>query len=166
MPRPAPFPNYRNSRRDGRNPWGPRPNIRVHALDGPTVLRRRACAAGLEGGLAQAMGPTIYLARHGERLDFVDPSWCDTAENPHDAPLTARGEQQARELGVRLRDCNIAHVFASPFSRVTCTAVRAAAELANPCRVKLESGNCEWLNAGKRTLRLDARRRQRSVVRV
>jgi broad specificity phosphatase PhoE len=93
------------------------------------------------------MAPTVYLARHGERLDFVKPEWCETAENPHDAPLTERGEQQASELGTFLADRQIAHVFASPFSRVTCTAARVAAALPIPLPVKVESGCCEWLNA-------------------
>jgi broad specificity phosphatase PhoE len=89
----------------------------------------------------------IYLTRHGERLDFVQPDWQKTAKNPHDAPLTSRGEEQARRLGEHLADCNIAHVFVSPFSRACCTADRASAKLNPPRPVKIEPGACEWLNA-------------------
>jgi broad specificity phosphatase PhoE len=88
----------------------------------------------------------IYLARHGERLDFVQPDWLQTAANPHDAPLTSRGEEQARRMGSHLANCDIAHVFSSPFSRTCCTADRAAAQLNPPRLVKVEPGACEWLN--------------------
>jgi broad specificity phosphatase PhoE len=95
------------------------------------------------------MGPTFYLARHGERLDFVDTKWTETAANPHDAPLTALGEEQAIELGQRLTadSANISCVVASPFSRTMMTAVRAASEL-RPIRptVGVEPGASEWLN--------------------
>lgn len=88
----------------------------------------------------------VYVARHGERQDFVDPSWKETAENPHDPPLTKDGEEQASELGARLAKCNIAHVFASPFLRTVKTAVNAAAQLEGKPRVKIEPGICEWLS--------------------
>jgi broad specificity phosphatase PhoE len=94
------------------------------------------------------MGPTFFLARHGERLDFVDPKWLETAANPHDAPLTVRGEQQARELGHRLSGENIARVVSSPFTRTVLTAVGAAFELSRTRpQVGIEPGAVEWLNA-------------------
>lgn len=105
-------------------------------------VRRRAALVRLRC----AMAPTVYLARHGERLDFVNPSWKETAQNPHDPPLTATGEEQARELGQRLASCRISHIFASPFSRTSCTAARAAAALSPALPIKIEPGACEWLN--------------------
>ena len=45
----------------------------------------------------------IWLIRHGNRLDFSNPEWLDTAERPHDCPLSPQGQQQARDTGVRLR---------------------------------------------------------------
>ena len=33
----------------------------------------------------------------GERLDFVDHSWVNTAPRPYDPPLTKRGEEQAKK---------------------------------------------------------------------
>jgi len=44
----------------------------------------------------------IFLARHGNRQDFVDPRWLDQAEEPYDPPLSADGVEQARGLGRRL----------------------------------------------------------------
>lgn len=92
-------------------------------------------------------GPTIYVARHGERRDFVDPEWYMTAENPHDPPLTDTGKEQATELGQKLSSLNIRHVFASPFWRCVNTASNAAAAISPNLRVCIEPGLCEWLNA-------------------
>ena len=33
---------------------------------------------------------TVFVARHAERIDYVDFSWITTADRPHDAPLTDR----------------------------------------------------------------------------
>eukprot|EP00177_Eucheuma_denticulatum_P003231 GFKZ01005840.1.p1 GENE.GFKZ01005840.1~~GFKZ01005840.1.p1 ORF type:complete len:230 (+),score=19.45 GFKZ01005840.1:964-1653(+) len=89
----------------------------------------------------------IYIARHGERLDFVDPSWFRKSSTPHDPPLTARGKQQATELGHKLASLDIKHVFASPFSRCVNTASNAATEISPDLKVNIEPGLCEWLNA-------------------
>lgn len=91
--------------------------------------------------------PTIYIARHGERRDFVDPEWYKTADNPHDPPLTDTGKEQAIELGQKLSSLNIKHVFASPFWRCVNTASNAAATISPNLQVCIEPGMCEWLNA-------------------
>lgn len=92
-------------------------------------------------------GPTLYIARHGERLDFVDRQWFKTAEKPHDPPLTDIGNEQATELGQKLSSLNITHIFASPFSRCVNTASNAAIAISPDLRVCIEPGMCEWLNA-------------------
>lgn len=40
----------------------------------------------------------------GERLDFVDYDWVDSAPRPYDPPLTRNGERQARENAEKFKD--------------------------------------------------------------
>ncbi|MGO8838729.1 MAG: histidine phosphatase family protein [Limisphaerales bacterium] len=58
--------------------------------------------------------PVVYLARHGET------AWSITGQHTGrtDLPLTERGEQNARRLGLRLRGLAFARVFTSPLLRV------------------------------------------------
>jgi broad specificity phosphatase PhoE len=88
---------------------------------------------------------TLWLARHGSRLDFVDPEWHKSAERPHDPPLSPDGLVQGGQLGARLREEGIEQIFSSPFLRCVMTADIAARELGQS--VKIESGFSEWLNA-------------------
>ncbi len=90
------------------------------------------------------MSQTIWISRHGNRLDFVDTDWFTRAERPYDPPLSEDGVVQARELGARLKSESIAHIFASPFLRTVQTAHEVASILDLP--LKLEAGLCEWLN--------------------
>ena len=87
---------------------------------------------------------TVWLARHGNRLDFVNPEWFNTAERRYDPPLSEDGLIQAKELGERLKSEQIAHIFSSPFLRTIQTANQVAAALELP--IKLEAGLSEWLN--------------------
>ena len=90
------------------------------------------------------MTQTLWIARHGNRLDFVNPDWFNTAERPYDPPLSDDGVGQARELGQRLRGERIKHIFASPFLRTVQTANQIAQILDLP--IKMEAGLSEWLN--------------------
>ena len=90
------------------------------------------------------MTQTIWIARHGNRLDFVNPEWFNTAERPYDPPLSEDGILQAKQLGQRLVGEGIKHIFASPFLRTVQTASQVADSLDLP--IKLESGLSEWLN--------------------
>lgn len=90
------------------------------------------------------MAQTVWIARHGNRLDFVSPEWFNTAERRYDPPLSKDGVIQARELAERLKSENIAHIFASPFLRTIQTAHEVAKVLNLP--IKLETGLSEWLN--------------------
>lgn len=89
---------------------------------------------------------SIWIVRHGDRLDFADSEWARSAERPHDTPLSASGVEQARRLGTRLRPERIGYVFSSPFLRAVETAHWAAEALDLP--IKIEPGLSEWLNAG------------------
>lgn len=86
----------------------------------------------------------VWIARHGNRLDFVNPEWFNTADRPYDPPLSDDGAIQAQELGHRLKSENIAHIFSSPFLRTVQTANWVAQALDLP--IKLEAGLSEWLN--------------------
>ena len=90
------------------------------------------------------MAQTVWIARHGNRLDFVNPAWFNTAKRRYDPPLSEDGVVQAKHLAKRLKSSNIAHIFASPFLRTVQTASEVAHELDLP--IKLEAGLSEWLN--------------------
>lgn len=91
------------------------------------------------------MAQTVWLSRHGNRQDFVDPDWRASAEWPHDPGLSPDGLQQARQLGERLKQETVDYIFASPFLRTVQTA-HAVAEVLDR-RVYLEPGIGEWMNA-------------------
>jgi probable phosphoglycerate mutase len=57
--------------------------------------------------------PTVYLARHG------GTAWSRTGQHTGltDLPLTAVGEEEARQLGKRLAGLHFARVFTSPLQR-------------------------------------------------
>ncbi|CAB4409820.1 unnamed protein product [Rhizophagus irregularis] len=43
------------------------------------------------------MSLTLYIVRHGERMDHVEPSFVYTSPTPFDPPLTPRGKRQAKQ---------------------------------------------------------------------
>ncbi|MDZ8080180.1 MAG: histidine phosphatase family protein [Nostoc sp. SerVER01] len=90
------------------------------------------------------MSQIVWIARHANRLDFVNPDWFLTAERRYDPPLSDDGTIQAQQLAKRLKGEKIAHIFASPFLRTVQTA-NAVAEVLN-LPIKLETGLSEWLN--------------------
>ncbi|MEM7726121.1 MAG: histidine phosphatase family protein [Cyanobacteria bacterium P01_A01_bin.45] len=90
------------------------------------------------------MGQIIWIARHANRLDFVNPDWFLTAPRRYDPPLSEDGFEQAQQLAKRLRGENIRHIFASPFLRTVQTAHAVASVLELP--IYLETGLSEWLN--------------------
>jgi len=90
------------------------------------------------------MKQTIWIARHGNRLDFVNPEWFNTARRRYDPPLSEDGFVQAQELGQRLQNQKISHIISSPFLRTIQTANEVAQILDLP--IKLEAGLSEWFN--------------------
>ncbi|MEA5596501.1 histidine phosphatase family protein [Rivularia sp. UHCC 0363] len=90
------------------------------------------------------MSQIIWIARHANRLDFVNPDWFLTAERRYDPPLSDDGMVQAQQLANRLRKEKITQIFASPFLRTVQTASAIASVLDLP--IKLETGLSEWLN--------------------
>lgn len=95
----------------------------------------------------------IYLARHGERMDWIDKTWTTKAERPSDPPLSLYGQQQAKELGeyVAQIEPRITHIYASPFLRTIQTALQIVRELNKKCassedfiKIRLEPGFSEY----------------------
>jgi broad specificity phosphatase PhoE len=84
------------------------------------------------------MTQIVWIARHANRLDFVNPDWFLTAERRYDPPLSDDGMIQAQQLAKRLNHEKIKHIFASPFLRTVQTA-NAVAEVLN-LPIKLETG--------------------------
>ncbi len=90
------------------------------------------------------MSSTVYLVRHGNRLDFVYPDWFNIAPRRYDPPLSEDGKIQAQELAQRLKLEKIDHIIASPFLRTIQTAHIIAENL--DLTLKLEAGLGEWHN--------------------
>lgn len=65
--------------------------------------------------------PITYLARHGE----TEWSLSGRHTGLTDLPLTARGEQNARELGGRLQRLDVSSAFTSPLQRAARTCALA-----------------------------------------
>jgi len=90
------------------------------------------------------MPRTLWIVRHANRQDFVDPEWHETADRPHDPGLSPDGVEQAQRLAQRLTAASIQRVIASPFLRTVETAQAIAEALDQP--FALEPGLGEWLN--------------------
>lgn len=90
------------------------------------------------------MSQTLWIARHGNRMDFVHPEWFDTAPLRYDPPLSEDGHHQARQLARRLQSEAIARIFCSPFLR----AIQTAGPIADALDLSLniEAGLGEWHN--------------------
>lgn len=74
----------------------------------------------------------IYFTRHGETVWNVENKICGMT----DSPLTARRQQQARQLGALVRDSglHIDEILYSPLSRAADTAKAIAAATGLPAR--------------------------------
>ena len=75
---------------------------------------------------------SLYFTRHGETVWNVENKICGMT----DSPLTARGQQQARQLGELVRDSglHIDEILYSPLSRAADTAKAIAAATGLPAR--------------------------------
>ncbi|RMF25407.1 MAG: histidine phosphatase family protein [Cyanobacteria bacterium J083] len=90
------------------------------------------------------MTQTVWLARHGNRLDFVQPEWFNRAKLRYDPPLSDDGLIQAQKLAERLKTEQISQIFCSPFLRAIQTANEVAKIL--KLELQLEAGLGEWHN--------------------
>ncbi|GAA0148998.1 hypothetical protein LIER_36844 [Lithospermum erythrorhizon] len=111
----------------------------------------------------------VVIMRHGDRADFVDPTWVDTATRKWDPELVTQGITRAFKTGQKIRthlaDVSIHRGFVSPFLRCLQTAAEAVSALvanvesvddldnyasashASKIKVAIEYGLCEMLNS-------------------
>lgn len=87
---------------------------------------------------------TLWIARHGNRWDFVYPEWFNHAPRRYDPPLSEDGKIQAKQLANRLKQEKIEHLVVSPFLRTIQTGYIIAETL--NLTMKLEAGLSEWHN--------------------
>jgi broad specificity phosphatase PhoE len=87
---------------------------------------------------------TLWLVRHGQRLDFVQPQWFTTATYAYDPPLSTYGCYQALLLAQELGQHPIEQILASPYYRALQTAQPLARKL--KLQVQVEAGLREWLH--------------------
>lgn len=63
-----------------------------------------AACHGPKTDLSESPPQSLFVIRHGERLDSVDYSWRYKADRPYDPPITEEGVEQAKEAGKRFLD--------------------------------------------------------------
>ncbi|KDQ63708.1 hypothetical protein JAAARDRAFT_29731 [Jaapia argillacea MUCL 33604] len=89
---------------------------------------------------------TIYIARHGYRLNWVTNNWTSATGLPRDPPLAAFGESQAQELADHFVSLPPEHrptaIFSSPYYRCLQTAKPTSIALGVP--IYVEHGLSEW----------------------
>ncbi|KAI0271369.1 histidine phosphatase superfamily [Gloeopeniophorella convolvens] len=89
---------------------------------------------------------TIYILRHGFRLNWVTTNWKSATGLPRDPPLAAFGETQAKEVADHFlslpEDQRPTIIFSSPYYRCLQTAKPTSAALGIP--IYVEHGLSEW----------------------
>ncbi|CAG8594428.1 17354_t:CDS:1 [Funneliformis caledonium] len=104
----------------------------------------------------------LYVIRHGERIDHVEPSFLYTSTTPYDPPLTPRGKRQAKQTGTfinTLQQENVStkrnveyNITTSPFARTTETAINIAKGIfeskpESKIKIRIDSSLAEWHNS-------------------
>ena len=90
---------------------------------------------------------SVWVARHGQRIDQADGDWWETASRPHDPYLTELGMRQAEAAGRELASQGVDDsyiVYSSPFLRCVQTAQAIAREL-GVGTIRIEPGLAELL---------------------
>ena len=105
------------------------------------------------GCLMKKINPrSVYLVRHGERMDFNekkewDPEWPKRATRlgleQKDTPLTERGYSQARKAA-EVISRNVKIIYTSPFLRCVQTAEAISKKL--DCEIIRSADLTEWMN--------------------
>jgi len=89
---------------------------------------------------------TIYIARHGFRINWVTSNWKSETGIPRDPPLAAFGLTQAQELADHFLslppEARPTAIFSSPYYRCLQTAKPTAVALGLP--IYVEHGLSEW----------------------
>lgn len=90
------------------------------------------------------MVDTVWLSRHGHRMDTEDVEAVARSSHPLDPSLSPTGVRQAEALGRRLMQEEIQMIFSSPFLRCLETAHGVAQALGLP--IQIENGLGEFLS--------------------
>jgi len=89
---------------------------------------------------------TIYILRHGFRLNWVTTNWKSATGLPRDPPLAAFGEAQAKEVADYFlslpEDQRPTAIFSSPYYR--CLQTSKATSIALGLPIYAEHGLTEW----------------------
>ncbi|EKX40601.1 hypothetical protein GUITHDRAFT_142692 [Guillardia theta CCMP2712] len=92
---------------------------------------------------------SVWVMRHGMRLDDQDPTWKLSASRPYDPPICEHGREQCKLAGMSFKSSrsqvgDISFVLSSPFLRCVQTAAEVASIL-GISRIFIENDICEVL---------------------
>lgn len=109
---------------------------------------------------ALIMGRGIWVVRHGERRDSVDPQWPGVADRVHDPPLTELGRWAGWRTGKYFAQAgfDFDHIFASPYLRTVETATEICQEMNSTAVIEPGLGehlNPEWFDSKPTRLSID-----------
>jgi broad specificity phosphatase PhoE len=117
------------------------------------------------------MADALYVVRHGQRRDSVDPDWESVGDRVHDPPLTELGRWAAWRVGRRFAEAGTSFgaIYASPFLRTVETADEVCGEL--DATFELEPGlgehrNPEWFDREPETLPAERLRERFGTLRL
>lgn len=98
--------------------------------------------------VAETRVRTLWIIRHAEREDHVNPGWLEIADRKFDPPLSAAGQMQAHRAGLHLKQSGlqIDHLLSSPFLRALQTA-QGVAKHYEDLPIFVENGLHEWVPA-------------------
>jgi broad specificity phosphatase PhoE len=117
------------------------------------------------------MADELYVVRHGQRQDSVDPEWEAVADRVHDPPLTELGRWAAWRVGRRFAEAGTPFdaVYASPFRRTVETADEVCRELETTFELEPGLGeyhNPEWFDRDPETLPAEDLRERFGTLRL
>jgi len=93
---------------------------------------------------------TLFILRHGARLDQFDSEWHLTSPTPYDPPLTSKGVQQSKQTGQAIskhlssKQTRII-LHTSPFLRCIQTSLALASTLNGRAILRVDAWLGEWL---------------------
>lgn len=90
------------------------------------------------------MTTVLFVCRHGERLDYIDPLWPSTSSEPWDSPLSQMGRAQILLSAQRVMDRGITSIVTSPLRRTVESAQVASQQL--QMAFDVDDGLVEWQN--------------------